>query len=178
MAMTEVSKEYASALFMLACEKEKRSEYKEALMVLKDAFLKEPEYLLFLASPSIPLSERQEAIKSAFSGRVPEDVLSYLLLLCEKGRIDCFLDSVEEFCVLFDASEKVMNAKVTSAVELSEEEKQKLLAKLEKMSKTNVNIEYTLDPSILGGLVVEMDGRVLDGSLKSRLRDIKDVMNG
>lgn len=178
MAMTEISKEYAGALFMLACEKEKKSEYKDALIVLQEAFLQEPQYLVFLSSPSIPVSERQEAIKGAFSGRVPEDVLSYLLLLCEKGRIDCFLDSVEEFCALFDASEKQINAKVTSAVELSVAEREKLLEKLEKMSKTNVNMEYVLDPSILGGVVVEMDGRVLDGSLKSRLRDIKDVMNG
>lgn len=178
MAMMEISKEYASALFMLACEKEKQSEYKEALITLKEAFLKEPEYLLFLASPSIPLSERQDAMKNAFSGRVPEDVLSYLLLMCKKGRMDCFLDSVDEFCVLFDASEKQINAKVTSAVELSNEEKEKLLEKLQKMSKTNVNIEYVLDPAILGGVIVEMDGKVLDGSLKSRLRDIKDVMNG
>ena len=175
--MTEISKEYAAALFMLACEKEKKSEYKEALITLKEAFLKDEQYLLFLASPSIPLSERQKAVKNAFTGHVPEDVLSYLLLLCEKGRIDCFFDSVEEFCALFDASECVVNAKVTSAVELSKEEQEKLLEKLEKMSKTNVNIEYVLDPSILGGVIVEMDGSVLDGSLKSRLRDIKEVIS-
>ena len=178
MAMTEISKEYASALFMLACEKEQKSEYKGALMTLKEAFLKETQYLSFLSSPSIPLSERKEAIKGAFLDRVPEDVLSYLLLMCDKGRMDCFLDSVDEFCALFDASEKQINAKVTSAVELSNEEKEKLLVKLQKMSKTNVNMEYVLDPDILGGVIVEMDGKVLDGSLKSRLRDIKDVMNG
>lgn len=176
--MTQISKEYAAALFMLACEKEKQEEYGTALKMLKDAFLENPDYLVFLGSRSIPLSERLDAIEKAFHEHLPEDVVSFLKLLCEKGRVNYFSDAVEEYKNLLDASKRVSNAKVTSAVSLTDEEKEKLGQKLKTISNTTVQMEYVIDPSLLGGIIVEMDGKVLDGSLKNRLRDIKEVMNG
>ena len=100
------------------------------------------------------------------------------MLLCEKGRINCFLDAVEEYQNLLNVSKRVSNAIVTSAVALSDEEKEKLGQKLEAISNTTVKMEYVVDASLLGGVIVEIDGKVLDGSIKNRLRDIKEVMNG
>ena len=175
--MTEVSKEYGTALFMLACENNKKEEYADALLKLEEVFLETPEYQEFLASPSIPLSERLCAIDNAFSKNIPEEVLSYLKLLCEKGRISCFNDSLKEYTALYDESKKISNAKVVSAVELNEEEKKKVCEKLENMLKTTVEIEYATDPSLLGGILIETEGKVLDGSLRTRLHDIKEVIN-
>ena len=177
MKMTEVSKEYGTALFMLACENNKKEEYAEGLSTLKDAFLKEPEYLEFLSSPGIPLSERLDALSKAFSDILPDEVLSYIMLMCEKGKISCFFDSAEEYLALLDASKKVTKAKVTTVIELNEEEKEKISRKLEDMFKTAVEIEYEKDEAILGGILIEADGKIIDGSLKTRLRDIKEVIN-
>ena len=116
-------------------------------------------------------------IETAFAGLIPEQVLSYLQLLCEKGRMPYFMESVEEYQQLLDASERIVNAKVTSAVELTEEEKQKLISKLEMMEKGKVRAEYFVDASLLGGLIVEVDGKVMDGSLRHRLHEVKEVMN-
>jgi F-type H+-transporting ATPase subunit delta len=176
--MTQISKEYAVALFMLACEKKKREEYDAALKTLHDAFSENPEYLVFLSSRGIPLSERLDAIEQAFSKQLPEDVVSFLKLLCEKGRVNCFSDAVQEYQNLLNASKRVSNAKVISAVALSDEEKEKLGQKLKAISNTTVKMEYVVDASLLGGVIVEIDGKVLDGSIKNRLRDIKEVMNG
>jgi len=175
--MTEISKEYGAALFMLACEKDMKEEYGEALETLKRSFEENPEYLSFLASLSIPLSERLNAVEQAFSGKIPEDVVSYLQLLCEKGRISCFYDSAEEYKNLLDESKRISNAKITSAVELTDEEKEKLKNKLEAMTRSAVSMEYFIDESLLGGLIAEIDGKVLDGSLRTRLHDIKEVIN-
>ncbi len=175
--MQTVSNEYATALFMLACENGKKDEYKNALELVNSAFLEMREYVMFLASKSIPLSERLDALEGAFSGKIPEEVLSYLMLLCEKGRIVSFSDSVNEYNKLFDASNHVTNVKVTSATTLSETEKEKLKAKLQVMCKSEVSIEYETDETLLGGITLEMDGKVLDGSIKSRMRDIKDVIS-
>ncbi|MBE7012093.1 MAG: ATP synthase F1 subunit delta [Ruminococcaceae bacterium] len=176
--MTEISKEYGTALFMLACEKNSREDYALGIERLKDAFEENPEYLDFLASLSIPASEKIAAIERAFSGIVPEDVVSYVKLLCERGRIRCFIDSATEYKRLLDESKRVSVAKVTSATELLEKEKVALKNKLEKISKTSVEMEYLIDKSLIGGVIVELDGKIIDGSLRSRLQDIKEVING
>ena len=175
--MTQTGREYGTALFMLALEKDKKHEYRDALETVCSLFKAEPEYIEFLASPSIPMSERLGAVEAAFGAYVPEDVVSYIQLLCEKGRISCFYDSVEEYNKLLDESEKISNAKITSAVPLTDEEKQKLKEKLQNMCKRAVEMEFFVDEALMGGIVAEIDGRVLDGSLRSRLRDIKEVIN-
>lgn len=176
--MMQISKEYASALFMLACEKEEQKNYKNALKTVKDLFSENSEYVEFLKSLSIPLGEKISAVRRALSDAIPEDVLSFVLLLCEKGRISCFFEVVEEYENLYDELQKTSKAKVTSAAALTDEEKKKLEKKLSSISKKDVFAEYEVDESLIGGIVVEIDGKVLDGSVKRRLRDIKDVIIG
>ena len=175
--MTEHGKEYAAALFMLACEKNKKQEYAAALETVEQALKEEPLYLSFLSSPGIPKEERLAALKEAFSAHVPEDVISFLQLMCEKGRIDSFSEACEAYQQLFAESERVMDVKVTSAVELTQAEKEKLQNKLETVYKSSVHMSYAQDASLMGGMIVEIDGKVLDGSLKSRLHDIKEVIS-
>jgi F-type H+-transporting ATPase subunit delta len=175
--MTDLAKEYGTALFALAMEENAAKEYAAALDLVREALEQEPEYLTFLISPSIPVRERIAAIETAFAQQVPEQVLSYLSLLCEKGRMACFWDSVEAYRALLDASQRVSKAKVTSAAELTLEEKEKLKCKLEAMCQGSVEPEYFLDEALLGGLIVEIDGKILDGSLRHRLQEVKEVMN-
>ncbi len=175
--MTEISKEYGTALFMLACEENCQKSYAEALETVKNLFIETPQYQELLASPSVPLNERLRVIDTTFSDRIPEHIISYLKLLCEKGRIPYFIESVQEYNALFDASKHISNAKVTSAVELTESEKQKLITKLESIVKGKVQAEYFVDADLLGGFIVEMDGRIMDSSLRHRLHEIKGVIN-
>ncbi len=174
--MTEISKEYGTALFMLACEEGEQKSYASALDSIKYVFLDQPQYLELLSSPSISLEERLSMIDAAFAASIPEHVLSYLKLLCEKGRISCFIESAEEYHALLDASERVSNAKITSAVPLTQEEKRRLIQKLETLNKGSVHAQYFVDEDLLGGLIVEMNGKIMDGSLRHRLYDVKEVM--
>lgn len=175
--MTEIGKEYGAALFMLACEEHARETYGESLKLIKGIFKEEPDYAELLSSPGISLQERLHVIDVAFSDKVPEHILSFIKLLSEKGRISCLMDAIEEYEALLDASRHVYNARVTSAVALTEDEKRSLVGKLEKMSKGTVLAEYFVDEALLGGLIVEMDGKIMDGSLRHRLVEMKEVMN-
>lgn len=174
--MNELGKEYAAALFMLALEEGKQTDFYDGLEIIRSAFEKEAEYTEFLSCPGIPLDERLSAVELAFGESVPEKVLSFLQLLCEKGRVACFFDAVKEYKRLLDTSERLSDVKVTSAVELTEAEKLRLKDKLESTYDCKVNIEYFIDESLLGGLVVDMDGKIMDSSLRRRLRDVKEVI--
>lgn len=175
--MSGISSEYAQALFMLAMEKDLGEDYAKALDLVADAFLQNPLYKELLESPGIPLGERLGVLEGAFSDAVPGDILSFLKLLCEKRYIAHFHDCAEQYKALLNEVNSVSNAHTTSAVELSEKEKDALKEKLEKISGHRVEIEYTVDPSILGGLMVEMDGKVMDSSLQKHLKDVKDVIS-
>ncbi len=174
--MSEISNEYAKALFMLACEKELREDYKLGLETVSAVFSDNPQYIDFLGTFAVPLEERLAALESAFGDRIPRDVLSFLKILCEKKHIAEFSECANEYFTMYNEIGKISNAKVTSAVELTENEKAALLEKLEKSSGKKIVIDYVVDPEILGGLIVETDGKIMDSSLKKHLKDMKDVI--
>lgn len=175
--MLDVGKEYGAALYMLACENGEQALYADALQVVAEQFVAEPDYPAFLSSPSIPQSERLSAIEAAFAEHLPREVVSFLMLLCEKGRMECFSAAVAEYRALLNAATHIFDARVTCATALTDAEKEKLTKKLETIYGGQIRTTYVVDPSLLGGLIVEIDGKIMDGSLRRRLRDVKEVMN-
>lgn len=175
--MIKTSNEYADALFSLAMDLHAEEETLSALHLIRESFRKEPEALAMLASPSIPKSERLKALEDAFAAHLPQHVMGYMHVLCNNGHIREFDDSVKVYEELYNSARKLSTAVVISAVELSETEKTELQAKLEKRLGRTIRLECSVDESLLGGLVVQVDGKVIDGSLKHRLQEIKEVMN-
>lgn len=174
--MTLISKEYAEALFELASETGAEREFDCALHLIEDELSAQPDYADLLSSPNIPKNERCALLDRAFADSVPEYVLSTAKLLCERGRMRDFGEVVREYDSLYRALELISVAQVTSAVELTNEEKEALTERLEKMCGHTVTSVYTIDPSILGGIVVRMDDTLIDGSLKRKLKDVKEVI--
>ncbi len=174
--MMQMSKEYATALFMLASEENCRVEVSESLAVVVETLQDNPGYVELLSSPAVPVGERLSLIDDAFSS-LHTHVVSFLKLLCEKMMMRSFLDAAEEYQNLLAASQNVSTALVTSAVSLTQEETEALLAKLTSMCGHEVEIETTIDESLLGGMIIEIDGKVIDASIRRRLGDVKDVIS-
>lgn len=175
--MSEAVKEYGAALFMVAAEHGQLAEFGEALACVGKTFEENPDYTLLLSSPNIPITERLGLMEQAFGGCLPEEVLAFLQLLCQKGHMGEFEAAAQEYRALWQAAARVSDAVITSAVPLSKDQQRRLTQKLEQAFNRTVQATYTVDPSVLGGVVVEMDGKVLDGSLRQRYRDLKDVMH-
>jgi len=176
--MTVTSNEYAIALFSLAKEYDCENEIFSSLKTVKNVLDNTENLIDFLSSPAINKSERLDVLKKAFDGNVHEFVLSTLCLLCENKSLDIFSEFYNEFVSLYDSLCKISVANVSSPVELTREEEDKLIAKLEKISGNKVTLKTTIDKTLLGGITVDMDGISFDGSIKSRLKSIKEVMNG
>lgn len=175
--MTEIGKDYAAALFSLAMERGQQKEYMQGLDIALAEFEKQPLYLDLLSSPNIAKEERLSAIDQAFGPYLPEDVLSFIKILCEAGRIALFKDCVTEYTLLYQSYKAVTVAKVISAVPLIDAERDRLQKKLEEVSGHKVVLECRVDEALLGGISVEMDGKVFDGSVKHSLSDVKEVMS-
>ena len=93
----ELSKSYAAALFSLAAESGEQEEVSRALETVTQVLRENPDYLEFLAAPSIAIDERSAAIDQAFGGRVPEHVTSFLQVLCRRGHARSYFECAEEY---------------------------------------------------------------------------------
>ncbi|MBQ3115166.1 MAG: ATP synthase F1 subunit delta [Clostridia bacterium] len=175
--MNDLSREYAEALFSLAIEENSSEQYGKELDLVYNSLRENPQYEEFLSSPSIPLSERQSAFHKAFESHISEYVMSFVKLMCEKRYIKYFGDCVLQYKKMLEESKSIAKAQVKSAVSLTEKEKKALKEKLEKISGKTVFMECTVDQSIIGGLIVEMDGKVINASIHKHLNDIKDVID-
>jgi len=175
--MTDTAKEYAAALYMLAAEEQLTKTVSDGLKTVSAAMRETPEYLDFLSSPNIPVRERINALDKAFSGTVHEYVLSFLKLLCEKNHARLLHKCIADFEDMCHINDGIVTANVVSAVPLKKAEKEQLKIKLEKLCNKTVLLNCYVNSAILGGMIVHVDGKVLDGSLRRRLHDIKEVIN-
>ena len=174
--MSDLSKEYAEALFALAAEMKQEKAYLEALRVVGDAIAAEPDYVDLLAAPAVPAGERAALLEQAFGAAVPEQVLSFVQLLCTHRQIRHLPDCIDEYHRLYQAAVAMSTAYVTSAVALTDEQKAHLAEKLSAKFGRTIDPICTVDKHLLGGITVRIDGVVLDGSLRRRLQAVKDVI--
>lgn len=172
-----ISLEYAEAMITLGAEEGKGENFLSDLKMIKALIDNEPQLIELLRSPSIAKDEKLSVIDAVFLGKAEEHVVSLLKLMCENNRIELLPLTIENYEKLYNEINKVCVARVTSAKELTEEEKSKLTKALEKKMKCKVELECTVDESIIGGLIVETDDAVIDGSVKRKIRDVKEVID-
>ncbi len=173
----EVDKEYATALFSLAKETGQEKEIYEGLAAVTEVFRKNPDYMSLLGSQSIPKEERAQVLDVAFGGRIPEDLLSFVSLLSDRNRIFSYYQCADEYNEMYLASLNRVIAKVTSAVALTGEKRSRILLAIAKKTVKEVVLESIIDPSIIGSIIVEYDGKILDGSVRRRIDTMKEVIS-
>ena len=176
--MTTTSREYAEALFELAVQGGVTKETSEGLETVVSALLQQPDYRALLASPAIGKEERLAALDTAFRGKIPEILLAILRMMVSRGHVSALTGMARDYEELARGYRGESVAVVTSAVPLKEAETVALRAKLEKKLGRQVILQCRVDPALIGGVRVDVDGRVIDGSIRNKLEEIKEVMNG
>ena len=175
--MTTTSREYAEALFELAAQAGVTEETSEGLETVVSALLQTPEYRALLASPAIGKEERLAALDEAFRGKIPDVLLAILRMMVSRGHVSALNGMARDYEELARGYRGESIAVVTSAVPLKEAETVALRAKLEKKLGRKIILRCAVNPALIGGVRVEVDGRVIDGSIRNKLDEIKEVMN-
>ena len=175
--MTTTSREYAEALFELDVQAGLTKETSEGLETVISALLQTPAYKALLASPAIPKEERLSALDSTFRGKIPDILLAILRMMVSRGHVSALNGMARDYDELARGYRGESIAVVTSAVELKEAETVALRAKLEKKLNRKVILQCRVNPELIGGIRVEVDGRIIDGSIRNKLEEIKEVMN-
>jgi len=173
--MEKLSTLYASALFDLAVEHGYINDLRGQVLLLLDA-LGGVESRHVLAHPHIPASEKQELFRKAFAGHIHDDLLSFLCLVAEKNREAFLLPALKALLDKINYYNGIVTAKVFSAVEYDEAQKKKLRELLSKKLDKNVKLSLKIDPSVIGGPYIFVDGYYLDWTVKKRLHNLTAYM--
>ena len=173
------AKEYGKALFLLAQEEGMADVVAEDLKTVKKLLRENPKYEKLLDTPALMKEEKLRLIDRAFSS-LHESVLNLTKLLCEKHSVYQLSRVADAYAVLCDEARGIMRAEALTAVAMTEKQISALTARLSALTGKTVVIKNTVEPGILGGVVLRYEGKQLDGSLKARLesfeKNLKDIV--
>jgi F-type H+-transporting ATPase subunit delta len=164
---------YSEALFELAKEQGNAETVNEELAVLSTIFLDNPDMVKLLGVPTVSGEEKADFIDKVFKGKTSVLTYNFIRLLTDKKRVAELPAISDDFKSLVNALNNIVGISVTSASPLSADMRAKLKAKLEATYKKTVVLEESVDPGIIGGIVVRYGNTVLDGSIKTKLDGIR-----
>ena len=174
--MTQIAKTYAKALYDLAKEEDLTEEILQQMNTLQDAFSQEPDFIRLLSTPNLSKEERCGILDNCFRGKVQPYVLNFMKILLEKGYIRHFADCCKAYKDLYNQDHGILPVRAVTAVALSDGQKQKLTDKLMAMTGKTIELTNRVDPSVLGGVRLDYDGKQVDGTVKNRMDTIGNLL--
>ncbi len=172
-----VSERYALSLYEVAKECGQVELFSEELAQAAAVFEDYPDYLKLLTTPSIPLPEKQETLKKVFGGKAHDYVLNFLLLLTEKRRIGLISEICKAYRDQYYFEEGIAEVIAVTASPMGKELQDKLRKKMCDVTGKKVILKNEVDPKLIGGIVVRIENRQVDTSVKTRLAEIAQQMN-
>ncbi len=176
-----VAGRYAEALYEIASKEKVLPKYKNMadrieaeLKAIETVFNENEKLQQLLYHPRITAEDKKDVLEKLFEGKISKITSNFLALLIDRRREAFFSDIVNEYVKLANAGRNIVAAQVASAVELNDKEKGKLGQALDRLTGKKVRTSYVVDPSLIGGIVVRMGDKVIDGSIKTRLATLKE----
>lgn len=175
--MTQLSREFGEGLYSLCREENIVPDVLEQLGVLSQCLRSQPDFARLLGNMSLPKAERLDILDHALRGQVHPFLLNYMKLLCERGILGEFDDSIKTYRALYYQDAGIIEAVATTGVKLNEEQRESLMKKLRAMTGHQVVLKEKVDPAVMGGVMLEMNGKRYDNTVKHRLESIRQAMD-
>jgi len=172
-----IANRYAEALFQLSEDENITKEIYRELHNVVDVVKNNKDLDNVLKSPLVAKIEKVQLIEALFNNKINNNLKNFLKILVEKGRISS-LKSIElTFKQLLNDKNNIIEGTVISAIPLTDKKVKELEEKLSKKYNKNVTLENKVDEDILGGVLVRLGNTQIDGSVKTRLDNIKDQLS-
>jgi F-type H+-transporting ATPase subunit delta len=176
MAHDPITTGYARALFEMAQAEGVVARVEEELFRLRQLLQSNPELLQFLKDPNVKHEGKRQALADLFQGRIHPLVLTTLLALSDQDRAGRVVQIIEEFSAVAAASRQTVTGEVTAAIALDEATLNRLAGELSRVTGKNVRLLQRVDPSILGGAIIQVGEQIIDGSLRHKLDQIREKL--
>ena len=174
--MTQAGIVYGEALYALAKEEGLANQVLEELNSLNEGFHQEPDYLRLLSSPNLSKQERCQIIDDSFQGKLNDYVLNFLKILTEKGYMRHFSDCCASYKNLYNQDNGILPVTAVTAVPMTEAQIGKLTGKLIQITGKKIELANRVDPSCLGGMRLDYDGKRLDDTVSHRLDAVRAML--
>jgi len=170
--MEEIATVYARSLFEVAIEQDKLDVIREEIGEFADALSETRELQVFFFSPYFSTQEKKDGLERAVTG-ADAAVMNFLELLIEKHRMPAIFRIRERFDALWEDENKLLPVEITSAVELDADIIKELGDRISEQTGRKVELSSSVQPDILGGIVVRVGNSVLDASIRNRLDQLR-----
>ena len=167
----KVAKRYANALSQSTIDN--IDEIADDLALINDVIFENEDFITFFSHPIISLRDKKNTIYETLNGKINEKTLNFLDTLLDEGRFNIFKTIYESFKEDIDTIKNKQRIYVTSAIELDNEEKEKLKNKLSQKLQKDVILNFEEDKGILGGLLIKFGDKVIDLSLKAKFNNLR-----
>jgi F-type H+-transporting ATPase subunit delta len=164
---------YAEAAFQLATRDGSIETWRRELE--QAAAATDGQLMDVLANPALPLDARLDVVNRVFA-ELSQSVRNIIFLLVRRHRIEQLPRVVAEFIRLDERRQGIVHANATSAAPLTDLEVKALTARLEQMTGGRIALETDVDASLLGGLIVRVGDRLIDGSVRGRLERLRNQL--
>jgi F-type H+-transporting ATPase subunit delta len=177
LSISAISRRYAKALVEMGAGQKMVERYGDELGNVSSAFAVEEYLRLILESPTFSMEKKKAILADLMKAlELSPGMQNFLGLLLEKDRLK-FLPQIEKDYRRFaDELSGVLRARVISAAELGKEQRAAIGAGLAGKTGRKVELKVDIDPSLIGGIQVEVGGKVFDGSVRTQLRRIEDTL--
>jgi len=166
---------YAQALLEAVRDAGRIAEAREEFGDFVAALEGSEELRTFLRNPQVESRTKAEALSDLLGG-ADDAVRNLLFLLVEKGRIGEVENVHGEFERLLAAEERVLELDLITAVELSDEEAERIVGQIEQASGRRVSATRSVDPDLIGGIIVQAGSRRIDASVRGRLNQLREEL--
>jgi F-type H+-transporting ATPase subunit delta len=170
--MEEIAEVYARALFEVATEHDKLDVVRDELGEFADALADSRELQTFFFSPYFSTEEKKEGLHKAVTG-ADESVANFLELLLENHRMPVVFRVRRDFDRLWEEENKLLPVQITSAVELDPSVADRIGAEIGRQTGRTVELTSTVDPDVIGGIVLRVGNSILDASIRNRLENLR-----
>ncbi|MCB1757757.1 MAG: F0F1 ATP synthase subunit delta [Gammaproteobacteria bacterium] len=175
--LTTAARPYARAVFEIARESESFDTWSNRLQFLA-AVVKDPAMMRLLDAPKLTHQERASMVESVSADHLDEKGSNFVKTLAENGRLELLPDIAAIFEEYRADSEGSIEARVTSATELDEEQTRKIAEALSKRLQREVRIVSSVDPALISGAIIRAGDLVIDGSVRGRLQNLTQAIAG
>lgn len=165
---------YARALFEMAQAEGVASRVEEELFRLRELLKKNPDLLEFLKDPNIKHEGKRQTLSDLFQSRVHPLVLNTLITLSDQDRAGRVLHVIEEFSASAASATHQVSGEITTVIPLDGATLDRLATELSRITGKNVQLFQKVDPSILGGAIIQVGEQIIDGSLRRKLDQIRE----
>lgn len=174
--MTHFAREYGNALFELAMEEGLAEEIAGQLAVLKGCFAEEPAYIRLLCARNVELEARKRLLDEAFGGRLHPYLLNFLKLLTGRGAMEEFAGCADVYRMRYNEAHGIAEATAESAAPLTQAQAEALTRKLKEMTGKRIVLHQKVNPELIGGLRVDLEGRRYDNSIRTRIDRLRRTL--